>query len=153
MAHIRDYIIGPNLEVLSHRNIMFLIGNDFSYINATSDFTIENGLLKLIQDFSLEDYGIQINVQIATPQDYFAQIEQGIVTKKLRLKKYSFDFGQYDEKTHHLDPMRFRTMHKIDYWTGYHANRGAHKALIKKAFNQLEVSTNFIRLMQMVGCN
>ena len=53
MENLRDYIIGPNLEILSHRNIMFLIGNDFSYINATSDFTIENGLLKMISNYSL----------------------------------------------------------------------------------------------------
>lgn len=67
MENIRDYILGPNLEVNGHRNIMFLIGNDFSYVNATSDFTIENGLLRMIKEFSMKDLGVEINVQIATP--------------------------------------------------------------------------------------
>ena len=153
MAHIKNYILGPNLETLNHRNIMFLIGNDFSYVNSTSDFTIENGLLKLLSQYSEEDLGVKINVKVATPSDYFSQIESEIESKKLHLKKYAFDFGQYDENTHHLDPARFRTMHRVDYWTGYHANRGAHKALIKKAFTQLEVTSNFVRLMQIVGCS
>jgi len=43
-------------------------------------------------------------------------------------------------------------MHRIDYWTGYHANRGAHKALIKRAFNWLEVTNNFISLFEIKKC-
>ena len=41
---------------------------------------------------------------------------------------------QYDENTRYLDPVLYRTMHKIDYWTGYYSNRGIHKYIIKKAF-------------------
>ena len=29
----RDFVIGPNLETLSHRNLMLLIGNDFAFTN------------------------------------------------------------------------------------------------------------------------
>jgi len=38
-------ILGPNLQIRNHRNIMFLIGNDFAYANSTTDFRLENGLL------------------------------------------------------------------------------------------------------------
>ena len=33
MEKLRDFVIGPNLETLSHRNHMFLIGNDFAFTN------------------------------------------------------------------------------------------------------------------------
>ena len=41
---------------------------------------------------------------------------------------------QYDENARYLNPVYYKSMHKIDYWTGYHNNRGKHKQLIKKAF-------------------
>ena len=52
MNQLRDLIIGPNLEMRNHRNIMFLIGNDFAYTNKTTDFRIENGLLYLLKEYS-----------------------------------------------------------------------------------------------------
>ena len=52
MEFLRDYIIGPNLEILSHRNIMLLVGNDFTY-HTNSDFINENRLLKMISNYSL----------------------------------------------------------------------------------------------------
>ena len=66
--------------------------------------------------------------------------------------EYPFDFGQYHENTRHLDSERFKSMHRIDYWTGYHGNRGAHKALIKRAFNWLELTNNFVYLFEIKKC-
>ena len=153
MNTLRDLIIGPNLNMRNHRNIMFLIGNDFAYTNSSSDFRIENGLLHLLDEFSESDLGVKINIKIATPADYFNQLTLDINREKTRLQKYSFDFGQYDENTRHLDSERFKSMHRIDYWTGYHSNRGAHKALIKRNFNWLEVTKNFINLFETKQCS
>jgi hypothetical protein len=89
----------------------------------------------LIRDYSYIDLGVKIDVKIATPSDYFNQLTFDINLKKAKVRQYPFDFGQYDENTRHLDSERFKSMHRIDYWTGYHGNRGAHKALIKRAFN------------------
>jgi len=153
MKEIRDLIIGPNLKMRNHRNIMFLIGNDFAYTNSSTDFRIENGLRYLLKEYSEIDLGVKINVKIATPSDYFNQLTFDINLKKTTLRKYPFDFGQYDENTRHLDSERFKSMHRIDYWTGYHSNRGAHKALIKRNCNWLEITSNFINLFEIKKCS
>jgi hypothetical protein len=59
------------------------------------------------------------------------------------LSQYSFDFSQYDEKSRYLNPELFRSMHGIDYWTGYYSNRASHKALIKRSFHNLNVVESF----------
>lgn len=72
--------------------------------------------------------------------------------QEIQLPSYSFDFMQYDENTRHLDPYRFRSMHRIDYWTGYPVNMGAHKTLISEAVMHMQAARNLIDLMRMQAC-
>lgn len=76
-----------------------------------------------------------------------------VLNKTMTLNKYSFDFSNYEEKARHLGPFKDRTMHKIDYWSGYLASRGKHKGLIVSSFNQLEVLQNFISFSNLHLCS
>ena len=67
---------------------------------------------------------VKIIPHFSTPSNYFEYIEKHQLNK---LKVLELDMTQYDENTRYLDPVLYRTMHKIDYWTGYHSNRGLHK--------------------------
>ena len=52
---------------------------------------------------------------------------------------------QYDEQSRYLD-WDYRSMHRIDYWSGYLSNKGQHKSLIKQAFHKWNVVQVFIAM-------
>lgn len=124
---------------------MLLIGDDFAYANGSSDFKILDLMYNLLNNYSQIDLGVQINVKIATPSDFFKQLKNKIQEREINVNKLSYDFSQYDENSHHLDKFS-ASQHRIDYWTGYHNNRGSHKQLIKRAFHYLEHTKNFLFL-------
>jgi hypothetical protein len=50
---------------------MLLVGDDFAYANGSSDFKILDLMYNLLNNYSQIDLGVQINVKIATPSDFF----------------------------------------------------------------------------------
>lgn len=58
----------------------------------------------------------------------------------------------YDENTNYMNNKVFRSVHRIDYWSGYYSNKGQHKALIKSAFHKWMVTQNLYELASLTRC-
>jgi len=58
----------------------------------------------------------------------------------------------YDENTRYLMHNKYRSMHRIDFWSGYYSNKGQHKQIIKTAFHKLMVSQHFLALATATKC-
>jgi len=43
-------------------------------------------------------------------------------------------------------------MHRLDYWSGYYANMGQHKSLVKQAFHKWNIAKNFMTLTSSLKC-
>lgn len=83
MKLLKDYILGPNLETLRHRNIMLMIGNDFSFNNRTKrdykmEFEIQDVLHYLLTNFGEQEYGVPIRVKMATASEFFGAVENEV---------------------------------------------------------------------------
>ena len=71
----------------------------------------------------------------------------------MALHNYDFDLMMYDENCNSLDPKQFRSVHRIDYWSGYYSNKGSHKALIKAGFHKWMVARNLLELATLTRCH
>lgn len=158
LSFLRDSVLVPNLETLGHNNVMLLVGNDFAYHktevghnNTTQSQTwhLLDMYYHLLKHHGKKDLGVDVEVQIATASEYFEAVENEIELNSLKLASYGFDFQLYDENTLLLNPTSYRTVHRLDFWSGYFSNRGAHKALVKRGFQQLEIAENFMSLMNL----
>ena len=58
---------------------------------------MSEALYYLFKNYAESDLGIKVNVTIATPSDYFEQIESLVLEESMSLNKYSFDFSNYEE--------------------------------------------------------
>ena len=96
---------------------------------------------------------MRINVKVATAGDFFRAVEREQNQGKIKLGSYSFDFMLYDENSNLMNHKTYRTVHRIDYWSGYYSNKGQHKALIKSAFHKWMVAQNFYELATLTRCS
>ena len=87
-------------------------------------------LFRLFQNAS-QILNIPVNVQVSTPRDYFEQVEKEERENTLAFNRLSLDFRVLDERVGR------QAANHLDYWTGYHSNRMAHKQIISKGFQLL----------------
>ena len=101
LNYLKDTVFGPNLKTLPHNNIMILVGNDFDFHkteigNNNTHRSITWNMLdmyySLINNHASKDWGVPVKVKIATPRDYFQQVEMEVQKKQFNLTKYDFDF-------------------------------------------------------------
>ena len=80
LQKLRDYVIGPNLDMLEHNRVMLLIGNDFAFYKTEMNgkktpepicFKLLDYLRYLINNHGQEDLGANFQVKIATSREYF----------------------------------------------------------------------------------
>lgn len=95
---------------------------------------------------------MRLNVKVATAGDFFRAVEREQKSGRTKLHRYSFDFMLYDENTNYMNNKAFRSVHRIDYWSGYYSNKGQHKALIKSAFHKWMVTQNLYELASLSRC-
>ena len=83
LQKLRDYVIGPNLDMLTHNKVMLLIGNDFAFYKTEMNgkktpepicFKLVDYLHYLITNHGQEDLGVSFKVNIATSKEYFEQL-------------------------------------------------------------------------------
>lgn len=58
----------------------------------------------------------------------------------------------YDENTNYMNNKAFRSVHRVDFWSGYYSNKGQHKALIKQGFHKWMVTRNLYELASLTRC-
>jgi hypothetical protein len=77
-------------ETDSRFHIPALFGDDFAYTNATHNFVFINKLADLLSKYSLERYGVQMNIRYSTVDEYLNSL-----SKEAEYPVYQGDFFPY----------------------------------------------------------
>lgn len=136
--------VKEDLKGYKTEEYMLLMGKDFGFHDSNDVLSKINIMNKIVTEHSKKAIGIQINCKFSLPSKYFSKIEN---SKKL--KNYSIDFLNYDERLVYLHP--HEDFSRIDYWVGYYFTRPHLKKRINEAFNSFRSLETLITYVKYRG--
>lgn len=76
MRHFNEIVLKNRIHNTTHtesgtRHLMFLLGDDFAYSNATADFSKHDNLLLILNKYGEQVTGHKIRARYSTPSYYF----------------------------------------------------------------------------------
>ncbi|GJQ83732.1 hypothetical protein Trydic_g20608 [Trypoxylus dichotomus] len=136
-ARITEFANIVNLQAQTYKtnNIMIVLGGDFQYRNAETNFLMTDTLIRGFEQFSKYVVDKRIRLFYSTPSCYLKAVNEEAMTRNLTFPLKVDDFFPYasDENA---------------YWVGYYTSRPTSKRYERQGNNILQVTkqlTSFVR--------
>eukprot|EP00347_Sterkiella_histriomuscorum_P014208 403361757 len=126
-------------------HIPALFGDDFAYQKAQDTFYYIDQLSKLLSKFSLEKFGIQMDIRYSTVDEYLQAIHSDTKTYPV----YQGDFFPYMQVLN-CDDIECLEGKRMDYWSGYYSTKPGLKQEIKDLLQMQRNSEKLFAFSQFV---
>jgi len=88
-----DKVLSPEYESHNHSSVLAVFGGDFHWFEAEFNYAYLNLFMNLLNSWSMELFGIQINAGFSTVNEYFDSLK----SDEIEFHEYVGDFIPYIE--------------------------------------------------------